>query len=82
MSQDESFTAALCGTAAARVERALAGSRGDPARGLHHYTQLDPILRRVNQILFRAQVAFGRLDRRVAVPLGTGHIPASRPRSR
>ena len=56
------------GTAAARVERALAGSKGDPTRpeGLHRHSQLDPIIRRVDQILLCAKVPLGRLDRRMA----------------
>ncbi len=32
MSQDESFTCKACGTVAASVERALAGSKGDLTR--------------------------------------------------
>jgi hypothetical protein len=33
---------------------------------LDRYSQLDRVVRRVDQILFRTEVSFGRLDRRVA----------------
>ena len=35
------------------------------AGGLHHYRQLDSIIRRIHQILLRAEVSLGRLDRSV-----------------
>src|ERR1017187_7057624 len=62
----ESFT---CGRAARRRPALSAlwrAVKGDPTRGLHRDPQLDPIVRRVSQILLGAEVPLGSLDRRVA----------------
>ena len=67
MGQDESSSVGR----AARGGPSCAGSgwqygRSALTRGLPRHPQLDPVIWSVNQILLRAQVPFGRLDRRMA----------------
>ena len=54
------------GPASNRVSADVVGPRSGLVGGLHHYSQLDPVVGRIHEILLRAEVSFGRLDRGMA----------------